>query len=509
MIFKTEKRWTSAVVPGKAWFRLLTYLILAALFLTGCRPSTQSEEPCTIKIGIITSLTTATGGRNEGGEELLLGYELALQEINAAGGVEGCQLELVVRDDQTVPEKAQWAVKELAEVPMPELINPVERFQGMFARIQESGVVLTDVAGLVKDPEPEQDWPQVPVIVGAYTSDAALAAAGVANVYQVPIVVPTASSDLITERGHEWVFRVNAPSLSYANTALDLIRDTQHVTATMAVVFEETLFGESAAVAVALGAQTRGIRLVAYESYLAQSGDYEAMMTRVGQAHPDVIYFAANNLNDARQLLAWCAQLNINPQLYIGHAGGFVTSEFPAQAGMYGEYVIATSQWAPDVQWADASGEDAADFAARYAAGYARRCTEDAAFGARFAAWCQKRCTDAASCVPGMRATQAYVTLYVVQDALARAMTGPQWDPESVPQMRLAMRSALRETNMAETIFGRIAFDRVTGQNTHPVLLVQVRDGQFVTVYPQAYRAQDPIIPAPTWAERGQQAEDK
>lgn len=503
MIFESEG-WVVAFMPGKVRYWLILPLLLALIFLTCCRAKVQSEEPCTVKIGVITSLTTATGGRNEGGEELLLGYELALQEINAAGGVQGCQLELVVRDDQTVPEKAQWAVKELVEVPMPTLTNSVERFQGAWARIQESGVVLTDVASLVRDEKEEQDWPQVPVIVGAYTSDAALAAAGVANVYQVPIVVPTASSDLITEQGHEWVFRINAPSSSYANTALDLIRDTQSVTATMAIVFEETLFGESAAVEAALGAETRGIRLVAYESYTAQSGDYEAMMTRVGQADPDVIYFASNNLSDAKDLLAWCARLNINPQLYIGHAGGFVTSEFPAQAGMYGEYVIATSQWAPDVKWADANGENAAAFATRYAAEYARRCTEDAAFNSQFATWCQKRCIDAASCVPGMRAAQAYVALYVVQDALARAMAGSEWDFEDIEQMRLAVRSALRETNMAQTIFGRIAFDRTTGQNTHPVLLAQVRDGQFVTVYPQAYRAQDPVIPVPTWTEREQ-----
>src|SRR5580692_5593696 len=74
------------------------------------RPAIAAKEP--ILIGYLPALTgpsSATGiGMNRG-------TQLAVQEINAAGGIDGRQIELIIRDTQSDPTKAVNAVAELAQ----------------------------------------------------------------------------------------------------------------------------------------------------------------------------------------------------------------------------------------------------------------------------------------------------------------------------------------------------------------------------------------------------------
>jgi branched-chain amino acid transport system substrate-binding protein len=419
---------------------LLALLMIMPLLLTACservlglvKASNQSEPKCPIHIGIITS---QTGRHAAGGEEHKLGYDMAADEINAKGGILGCQVELVYEDDKSEPYQAQLAVQKLVE----------------------------------------QD--KVPIIIGAYSSGATTPAAGVANAYKIPFMVPSASSDLITDQGYKWVFRINAPSSAYVSTALDFVEEKLGIATTVAIIYEDSFFGESASVVAAMGAVERELKVVAYEDYKAGSADYAQLLTRVKATNPDVIYFASGGLGDAVLLMQQCKELDLNPKLYLGHAGGFVNPNFLEDAGEYAEYFIATAQWAPDVEWQDADRQNAADFARKF--------------------------RDRYGVTPGMRSAQTYTTLYVVKHAIELAGQSESLNWTDIRKARIAIHDALRKTDLEKTIFGPIQFDR-TGQNAHPVLLIQVINGQFVTVYPQEYKFpdQDPIIPVPHWAER-------
>ncbi len=411
---------------GSALLGVVVSLLI--LLIAACQ-SRPSGPACPIQIGVITS---QTGRHASGGRESIRGYKMALDEINAAGGILDCQVELVVKDDQSLPYRAQLSVKEL-----------------------------------VNDE-------RVPVILGAYSSAATMPAVGVAAAYQVPFVVPTASSDLVTGHGYRWVFRIIAPASGYANTALDFVQQRQEALGleSLAIIYDDSLYGESAAVAAATGASERDLKVVAYESYVSTT-DLEALVRRVKVADPDVVYLASY-LEEAKRLMELAAEQQLNPQIYLGHAGGFIMLEF-LEAGRYAEYVIGTAQWAKDVKWQDANGQTAAEFDQRF--------------------------TERYGVAPGMRSAQTYTALYVVKDALERAGAGQTLDWTDSESVRLAIRDALRETDMEQTIFGPIQFDQL-GQNDHPVLLIQVVNGEFVTVYPGQYRAAAPVVPVPSWSER-------
>jgi branched-chain amino acid transport system substrate-binding protein len=81
----------------------------AALASALAKPAIAAKEP--IRIGYLPALT---GPSSSTGIGINRGVELAVKEINAAGGIDGRPIELVVRDTQSDPTKAVNGAAELA-----------------------------------------------------------------------------------------------------------------------------------------------------------------------------------------------------------------------------------------------------------------------------------------------------------------------------------------------------------------------------------------------------------
>ncbi|MEU6512383.1 ABC transporter substrate-binding protein [Streptomyces sp. NPDC046942] len=133
-----------------------------------------------VRLGALVPLTRP--GWVEAGRHLLAGLDLALCEVNDAGGIDGRPLELVVRDTAADPERAAAAVDELADL-------------------------------------------GVAAVAGEYHSVVARAAAARADALGVPFLCSSAVLDALTEEPTEWVARL-APAQShgwriYADFLLD------------------------------------------------------------------------------------------------------------------------------------------------------------------------------------------------------------------------------------------------------------------------------------------------
>ncbi|WP_028241121.1 ABC transporter substrate-binding protein [Stutzerimonas azotifigens] len=90
--------------------RLLPPLAAAATLNVLLLGAAQAAEP--IKIGLVAALS---GQSAKSGEALTRGLTIAIDEINAAGGVLGRPLELVRRDDESNPSKGMLAARELIQ----------------------------------------------------------------------------------------------------------------------------------------------------------------------------------------------------------------------------------------------------------------------------------------------------------------------------------------------------------------------------------------------------------
>ncbi|MEU8680339.1 ABC transporter substrate-binding protein [Streptomyces sp. NPDC048611] len=135
-------------------------------------PSPSEAVPtdgASVRLGALVPLTRP--GWVEAGRHLLAGLDLAVREVNDAGGIDGIPLELVVRDTAADPQRAAAAVDELA------------------------GLGVT-------------------AVVGEYHSVVARAAAARADALGVPFLCSSAVLDALTEEPTEWVARL-APAQSH------------------------------------------------------------------------------------------------------------------------------------------------------------------------------------------------------------------------------------------------------------------------------------------------------
>ena len=85
----------------------------ATAALTAALPQRVFAQSGPIRLGVLTPLTGA-GGND--GPRMLKAMDAVRQEVNAAGGVLGRQIEFVIEDDQTNPEAAVRAARKLIEV---------------------------------------------------------------------------------------------------------------------------------------------------------------------------------------------------------------------------------------------------------------------------------------------------------------------------------------------------------------------------------------------------------
>lgn len=95
-----------------------TYQLLAALAVAGGlampgEAKAQGQVPCPVKIGGILPLTGSMGPITK---KISEAAQLAVEHINAGGGIKGCQVQFILRDDQGQPTVGVDAAKFLVEV---------------------------------------------------------------------------------------------------------------------------------------------------------------------------------------------------------------------------------------------------------------------------------------------------------------------------------------------------------------------------------------------------------
>ena len=195
-----------------------------------------------IKIGMVTPVT---GSAAESGKYSQIGAQMAIDEVNAAGGVLGNMLKLVVEDDQTTNPGAVDAFSRLAtDSEIPAFLGPI--------RSTEVDAMSPDILKIGK-----------PVFIGG-------------------------TAPKLTHQGNPWLFRCR-PNDSYsARVIADFGADTLGLKK-WAVLHSTDAFGTGGATALTEALSKKGLTPTVDEGYPNQSADFSAVVLDIKKSGADVI----------------------------------------------------------------------------------------------------------------------------------------------------------------------------------------------------------------------------
>lgn len=222
----------------------------AALAGTLGAPAVLRAAPAPVKLGI---LQPVTGALAQDGELGRLGAQLAVDEINAAGGIAalgGAPVEVVFADARSNPEVATQEVE----------------------RLQNEGVAA---------------------IVGGFASPICLAASQAASRYGLPYVVDVGVSDQIVSRGLPNTFRFAPGFGMVSGVALDnlvKLNDAAGKPArTVVLVHEDGLFGSGLAKLMQAELPKRGFEILETVAHPTPARDMSNVALRIRALNPDLV----------------------------------------------------------------------------------------------------------------------------------------------------------------------------------------------------------------------------
>ncbi len=239
--------------------------------------------------------------------------EMAVEEINAAGGIKslgGAKLEMIYADSKSDPT-----------------------------------VGVTETERLI-------NTEKVNLVTGCWNSAVTYPATQVAERYGIPFVVPVAVRDTITERGFKNIFRVAAKDSWWVRDQFRFLKDMQAETGvklkTIAFVFENGDWGTGFAEKWRELAQKEGYQVVLDEPYPSTATDLTPVVTKLKSANPDIVLLVSNAA-DAILLTNTMTEMQVKPKVVLASGGGHADPKFLENTGDNAVGIFDEVEWNTDV----------------------------------------------------------------------------------------------------------------------------------------------------------------
>ena len=221
--------------------------LTVAIAVPGLPGSTAFAADETINIA---STAPLTGSAAAYGIETMNGVRLAVEEINAAGGIDGKQIKLIEYDDQCDPTPAATTANQI---------------------ISDKSIVA---------------------VVGNVCSSATLAQMPILGRVGMPVIAATASSPALSAKGYENFARIipnddiqGAASIDLGTKVLGYKR--------LAVLYPSDDYGQALLEIAKREAAASGAEIVAAETYVTGStNDFSSVLANIAAADPDALFLA-------------------------------------------------------------------------------------------------------------------------------------------------------------------------------------------------------------------------
>lgn len=263
-----------------------------------------------IKIGTIYAMS---GGSAAIGTNILRGIDFAVEEINAAGGIDGRPLE-VVRGDHA-----------------------------------------GDAATGRSEAERLITQENVDVMLGCHMSVVTEVVAQVCQQYGVPMITAISTLDRLSNEEHkdmDYFFRLCPLNSVYVEDMLQYLKDSEEQTGepikTVAIFTDRAAIGQELIRCVELFKDEYGIELVATVDYTSNATDLSAQVLALKQANPDAI-LCDSYIGDATLFIQTLKEQNYSPKMIVAKANGFTDPSFITNLGAIANGVASVVEFNPDL----------------------------------------------------------------------------------------------------------------------------------------------------------------
>src|SRR5690242_3191854 len=222
--------------------RILVALIVSLSLLSAC--TNQGGGADKVRVGVFMSTTGTTANF---GISSVNGIKMAADEINAAGGINGKQVELLVQDDRSDPSEAATIVTKFVT----------------------------------------QD--QVNAVIGEVASSRSLAAAPIAQNAKIPMLTPSSTNPEVTKKG-DFIFRSCFIDPYQGAAIAQFAAKTLGAKAAAIMVDRKNDYSTGLEKVITETFTKLGGKIVATQSYQEGDQDFNAQLTSLKGSNPDVIF---------------------------------------------------------------------------------------------------------------------------------------------------------------------------------------------------------------------------
>ena len=286
--------------------------MLALVAGEGCKAKTDD-----IAVGAYLSLS---GSESTFGTDTKDGIELAMQQVNAAGGVKGKKLRVVYEDDKSTPQEASNKVRQL---------------------IDRDGVIA---------------------ILGEVASSRSMAGGLIANTKHVPMVTPSSTAVEVT-KDREYVFRVCFTDAQQGDVAARFVHDTLKKNNVGLFYVAQDNYSSGLANSFKDSFVKAGGKIAIEKGYQKGETNFTTYLQELKAANADVI-FVPVYYNDMVQIARQAKQVGLPGSSFVG-GDGWDSQDLIEGAGADLEGAYFTNHYAPDVPWPN-SQAFVKDFKAKY-----------------------------------------------------------------------------------------------------------------------------------------------
>jgi branched-chain amino acid transport system substrate-binding protein len=258
-------------------FYALLFVLFAfgAFFVAGCSGQNKpAGESNVIKIGFASPLS---GSQAEMGTYLKNGAIMAIDKINAKGGINGKKLELVAMDDKADPKEA---------------VSVAQKFAAD---------------------------PSIVAVIGHLNSGASIPASAIYNQAGLVMVSPSSTNPKLTEQGFNNVFRVCTTDAMQGPFAAKYLKDKLKKE-TVVVLDDKTAYGQGLADEFAKAFQADGGKVLMREGINQGDKDFTALLTKIKSLNPQAIYFGGM-YPEAGQMVKQMKALGMNKVDFVSGDG--------------------------------------------------------------------------------------------------------------------------------------------------------------------------------------------